>query len=334
MSDPKLTVFMPMYNSARYVAETIDSVLKQTFTDFEFLIIDDGSTDDSVAVVSQYTDPRIRLERNPQNLKLAKTRNRGLELARGEYIAFIDSDDICQPERLALQVAYLDTHPEIGVCGTWFTTFGECKPETVRVPADPQRIKTELWFDSMIPNTTAMIRKSWFKDLRYDETLLYYAEDYDLWLRASCTMHLGNIPRSLVLVRMHQASIRGQEKERRRKEALRYVLNRYLDLRGVPRYAGDIDLYYAIHTFAFEPDLKVLKNIEVWLLHVLEWNKTAAAFDQQLLQRLFAVRWAECCLHATSLGSCVWQLYFKTSLRRYCSIVLTLRILVKALLRK
>lgn len=110
--NPKITVFMPMFNAEKFIGEAVDSILNQTFKDFELLIIDDGSNDQSREIVEKYQDSRIRLYVNERNRGLPYTRNRGLELARGKYLAVMDADDISDPYRLAKQWNYMENHPE------------------------------------------------------------------------------------------------------------------------------------------------------------------------------------------------------------------------------
>ncbi len=115
---PKVTVLTPVYNREQYIATAIESVLAQSFTDFELLLIDDGSTDGSAEILRSYTtDPRVRVVRNEQNLGIPQTRNRGIDLARGEYVAMLDSDDWAYPCRLETQVAFLDRHRDVAVVG-------------------------------------------------------------------------------------------------------------------------------------------------------------------------------------------------------------------------
>src|SRR5262249_35270201 len=122
---PKVTVVIPVYNREKYVRDAIDSILVQTFPDFELLVIDDGSTDRSREVVQSYHDPRIHLVCNGTNLGVPKTRNLGIQLARGEYLAFLDSDDWAYPERLGKQVAFLDSHPDYAAVGAWIAWMDE-----------------------------------------------------------------------------------------------------------------------------------------------------------------------------------------------------------------
>jgi glycosyltransferase involved in cell wall biosynthesis len=116
---PRISVVMSVYNGEKYLRQAIESILQQTYTDFEFIIIDDGSTDSSREIIQSYDDKRIRLVINEQNIGLTKSLNKGIRLAKGEFIARMDADDISLPQRFEKQVAYLDSHPEVGVLGTY-----------------------------------------------------------------------------------------------------------------------------------------------------------------------------------------------------------------------
>ncbi|MFS8652378.1 MAG: glycosyltransferase family 2 protein, partial [Caldibacillus sp.] len=134
MSDPFVTVFMPVYNSGKYLVEAIESILRQTYRNLELLIVDDGSTDHSIEIIKTFADPRIRLIKNDQNRGIPFTRNVGLKEARGKYLAIMDSDDISHPERIERQVAYLENHPAIDVAGTFYVQFSENRKKKVAVP--------------------------------------------------------------------------------------------------------------------------------------------------------------------------------------------------------
>jgi len=118
MKEPKVTVLMPVYNGEKYLNEAIDSILGQTFKDFKFLIINDGSTDGTADILKSYKDSRIKVTNNEKNIGLTKSLNKGLKMAKSEYIARMDADDISLPTRLQKQVEFMDSHPKVGVCGT------------------------------------------------------------------------------------------------------------------------------------------------------------------------------------------------------------------------
>jgi glycosyltransferase involved in cell wall biosynthesis len=144
----RITVLMPVYNGEKYLREAIDSIFNQTFTDFEFLIVDDGSTDNSVEIINSYQNSRINLVKNDKNEGLVYTLNRGLSLAKGEYIARMDCDDISLPERLKKQIDFLDSNSEIAVVGTWIKVINEKEePQTTwQYPLKPLEIQWNLYF--------------------------------------------------------------------------------------------------------------------------------------------------------------------------------------------
>jgi len=203
----KVSVLMAVYNGEKYLREAIDSILSQTFTDFEFIIVDDGSTDASVEIINTYLDRRIRLVRNDRNLGLAVSLNKGLDIALGEYVARMDCDDISLPVRLATQVAYMDAHPEVGACGTWAIDIDATGKE-IRERKTPvgKQLENRYWIPSPIIHPSAMIRFAELTDLRYDSEIRY-AQDYDFWLRIRARYQLSNLSKYLLLYRVHNESV-------------------------------------------------------------------------------------------------------------------------------
>ncbi len=185
---------MTVYNGARFLRAAIDSVLRQTYTDFELLVIDDGSTDDSCRIVRDFSDPRIRLVENGANLGIPATRNRGLQLARGEYLAILDSDDVALPQRLTRQVALLDARPEIAVVGSWCAWVDEHgrRMRTVkRRLTRPADIRAAMLFHCPLQNSSVMGRTALLKHYGYRHEFSI-GEDYDLWARISADHVLMN----------------------------------------------------------------------------------------------------------------------------------------------
>ena len=159
---PRVTVLMSVYNGQGFLRQAIQSILNQTFTDFEFLIIEDGSTDATVEIVRSFPDQRIKLCLNGSNIGLISSLNQGLSLATGEYIARMDADDISLSTRLERQVAFMDAHPSVGVCGSWLETFGIPPKSRWCPPADDAQIRCEHLFHSVIYHPTVILRKDFF----------------------------------------------------------------------------------------------------------------------------------------------------------------------------
>jgi glycosyltransferase involved in cell wall biosynthesis len=205
---PLVSVLMPVYNGAEYLNVAIDSILNQTFTNFEFLIINDGSTDDTESIVLSYTDPRIRYIKNEHNIKLIATLNKGILLAKGKYIARMDADDISLPNRLAEQINFLEKNPQVGLCGTFMKTLGNTKDYTIGYQVNSDNIKFRLLFDTHFPHPAAVLRKSVLDEFKLEyEAEFIHVEDYVLWNRMAEHTELAIIPEVLVIKREHENQI-------------------------------------------------------------------------------------------------------------------------------
>jgi glycosyltransferase involved in cell wall biosynthesis len=312
MTTPKITVLMPVYNAGIYLREAMDSILSQTFTDFEFLILDDGSTDNSAEIVRSYSDPRIRFVQNERNLKLAATLNKGLELAQGEYVARMDADDISLPERFARQAAYLDIHPEIGIVGTWAWAFGEARFKLLS-PADPEGIRAKLLFDSALVHPSVLMRRSSLLThaLAYRE--FYPMDDYELWQRAARLFPIANIPEYLIQYRISCGSaFFGAEWETQRK--IYAQLDRAaLPFLGIEPTPAELD----IHCYLRRPVTDRRNEAEAWLLKLAEANRRTAYYDSAAFAAMLHERWLIVCdSQRMGLPAARWLRYARSPLTR------------------
>lgn len=216
---PKITVLMPVYNCELYIKEAMDSILNQTYTDFEFLILDDASTDQTVALIKTYVDSKIKLIEKPVNTGYTNSLNQGLQLAKGEYIARMDADDISLPERLAKQVAFLEANPEIILCGSCYSIIGSEK--VIEVPENNNEIKVALLRGNCMVHPSVMMRKQVL-----DTFLVVYdvskepAEDYDLWVRLVAIGKLHNLKEVLLNYRVHITQVSQKRKQQQIASAL------------------------------------------------------------------------------------------------------------------
>ena len=207
MKDPLVSVVMSVYNDEVYLSDSIDSVLNQTFPNFEFLIINDGSTDLTELIIQSYDDPRIKLINNAKNLGLTKSLNIGLGLAKGKYVARMDGDDLSYKERFQLQFNFLEKNTDIDVCGTWFESFG-IKSGVVKYPQYNNQIKATLFFCDCICHPSVFIRKESLDkyQIKYNEEFTF-AQDYELWCRESKRLSFANIPQVLLKYRTHSKQV-------------------------------------------------------------------------------------------------------------------------------
>lgn len=233
---PRVTVLLPVLNAAPFLQRTLDSILDQRFRDFELLAIDDGSTDGSIAILKSCRDPRLRTVEHGRNQGLIATLNEGIEAARGTYIARMDADDLMHPDRLALQVEYLDAHRDVAVLATCVELINADGEVTGQWDVDRSAMdEHDIW--AMLPRTnciahpSVMMRRSALGDLRYSPDQKG-AEDWDLWLRMrSRGLLIAKLPQALLQYRVHAGSIMGGSKRDRPYE-LRLLRTRWRFLRS------------------------------------------------------------------------------------------------------
>jgi glycosyltransferase involved in cell wall biosynthesis len=204
MNMPKVSVILPVYNGLPYLEAAIDSVLRQTFRDFELIIINDGSTDAYASIVDNFQDPRIRFFEQ-KNIGLAATLNRGISLSNGEYIARQDQDDVFFSMRLQKQVAYLDANPDVGMVGTFAEILVGNEPTNRMLlhPTDDASIRFGLLFDNYFVHSSVMLRRSVLETVGVysEDKSRQPPEDYELWSRVMRTHKLANLPEVLMAYR-------------------------------------------------------------------------------------------------------------------------------------
>lgn len=212
---PQVSVFMAAYNAADYIKQAIQSVLNQTFNDFELIIVNDGSTDNTVDIIKSFDDKRIILVNNDQNKGLVYTRNLALKYATGKYLAIHDSDDISIPTRLEIQVNKLENEPNLAVIGSRALIIdknGILTGEKLDVINGSDYIKSILFFENTFVHSSIMMRTSVFKEVNGYETYPG-AEDYDIFLRISLLYPLDNLEEYLVQYRIHSTNFSIIEKQ-------------------------------------------------------------------------------------------------------------------------
>lgn len=189
----RIGVLMPVYNAAPFLEEAIDSILNQTYKEFDFYIINDGSIDNSEAIIESYQDDRINYLKNDTNRGLVYTLNRGLNEIRNEFVVRMDSDDIAMPQRFELQIKYMDANPEVMASGTQIQYFGQSDAQPI-FPLTHNELKAKLILAHGIVHPTAIYRKEFIDEnkIRYEEEF-YFIEDYNFWLKVSKSGRLGNI---------------------------------------------------------------------------------------------------------------------------------------------
>jgi glycosyltransferase involved in cell wall biosynthesis len=273
MAHPLVSVVMPAFNSSRYIAEAISSVLAQTHKKLELIIINDGSTDDTANVVSSFRDERVKLFNLKKNFGLAAARNEGLAHANGEFVAWLDSDDIAHPKRLIRQLDFFARNPNVGICGTWVLPFGDQSSAVWRYPRNPIYIRSEMLFDDPVATSSVTMRRKVLKDL--DDVFrpnFAPAEDYDLWERLARSWGVANIPKVLTRYRIHatQTSSLDSVKQHR---AIKEIQVRQLTELGISPSPEEWRIHLALGiqwgTGLMGSDLEA---VEDWVMRLKEAN--------------------------------------------------------------
>ena len=203
---PLVSILMPVYKTAPYLREAMDSMLSQTFADFELIVLNDCSPDNAEEILDTYDDPRIVRYKGEKNAGLSNVLNVGIGMARGKYIARMDSDDISSPQRMQVQVDYLETHPEVDLVSVGMQLFGAREATWIR-EQNVEKVKIEALFHSPVLHASSVWRKDSFEKhgLRFRQEMVP-AEDYDLWTRAMLKgLKLVNLPEVLYEYRIHEA---------------------------------------------------------------------------------------------------------------------------------
>lgn len=260
---PEITVLMPTYNCELYIKEAIDSILNQTYPNFEFLILDDASTDGTVSIIKSFDDSRIKLIEKPLNTGLSISLNLGLKLAKGKYIARMDGDDVSLPERFAKQVAFLEENLDIVLCGSWFNIIDS--DAVKKLPENNEAIRLALLRGNCIAHPSVMMRKQILDELPvvYD-ALKEPAEDYDLWVRLLSLGKLHNLQEALLNYRMYAAQVSHKRAEEQKKRVIetKFAL---VNLLGIVWDAGEHEVFEKFlteNTIINFREIKIFKRVQ------------------------------------------------------------------------
>jgi len=318
---PKVTVLIPVRDRERYIPAAIESVLGQTMVDLELLVVDDASSDASCQAVLAYADPRVRLVRNETHLGIPATRNRGIDLARGQYVAFLDSDDTARPERLEKQVAFLDAHPAHAAVGAWIEWMDEQGRPLGRVKRKATRaedIAAERLFRTCLENSASTARAELLRKYRHRE---HYelGSDYDLWARIAADHKLSTLPEVLVYRRSHSGRTTRGKVERIKGLRLEIFAEQLAGL-GVAFESEDLERHYLLrrmHKTEFRPDAAYLAWAGSWLSRLAQANASRGCYPEPEFTRVLAGFWLKACWFATpALGVGAWRSFWSSPLRR------------------
>ncbi len=311
-----VTVVMSVYNGERYLRQAIDSILSQTYQNFEFVIIDDGSNDNSAASIKSYTDSRISFIQNKNNIGLANSLNHGLALAGGNYIARMDADDVSLPGRLEKQVLFLDTHPSVGICGTWVETIGEPAGHIWSYPTDDAAIRSLMLFESALSHPAAMLRRAAFESANLQYNPDYQrAQDYELWVRAANHTVLANLAEVLLYHRLHSKAVGQQFLEEQIAFAWRVRLGQ-LRRMGIEPTEWESTLHQQLSMWQFQVTREFILKTDTWLQRLQAANMKYGLYPFAAFNKVLSCRWWSVCNSATRLGWWTWHIFSRSPLSK------------------
>jgi hypothetical protein len=300
---PTVSVIMPAYNAERFLAEAIDSVLAQTYPDWELLLLNDGSTDGTRAVAQQFADPRIRLVDNSDNLGLTRTLNRGIELAQGRYLARLDADDVAYPARLATQVTLMEQRPAVALCGTWADEIDAAgKPVgAMQLAVADAEIPALMLFHNCFYHSTVMLRASYARQL-YDPAFPIQ-EDYEFWVRLGQQAPLALLPQRLVGYRIHGGNVTITKREAAQHHTQLILARQLTRLLGQAPTPAELALHQQVghHDLGHGPAF--FQAAAQWLARLQLANHQQRQFAPAPFSGLLGRRWGSLCAHFVGLGA-------------------------------
>lgn len=302
MEQPLVTVFIPMYNCEQYISQSLESIINQTYSNLEILIIDDGSTDKTMEIVNSYRDNRIRLIKNKENKGIPYTRNLALLESTGIYMAIMDADDIALPNRIEKQVEFMEENKDIDALGSLFETFsestnikrkfkkiiGKVKMNQPKSMAS-EEIKAGLIFSNRIGNPTALIRLETIKKYNLSYNLDYFvAQDYDMWVQLSKVGRLFILPEVLLKYRFGHSNITKKSKVNKLLKRKRIIDSIHKDILNYYKFELTEEEIKVFNEFFGDDDSQskindsTLDNLPKLLAKILKQNRDNRLFNEQL----------------------------------------------------
>lgn len=329
-NSPFVTVLLPAYNAEKYLIQSIDSILNQTYSNFEFLVINDGSSDSTEDIILSYTDSRIRYVKNDMNCRLIANLNRGIEMANGKYIVRMDADDISMPTRISEQVEFMENNEEFAVAGSWVEEIPSEKK--INFETNPSKLKLLMLFSCRINHPSVIMRTSFLKEnnLKYNSQALH-AEDYALWLDIYRSGgKIGMVPSYLLQYRTHEnnigvkhADIQKLATYNYRKENLQQFVEKF-DERTYRLFNHFLSVtnneyfrFYDESLFKEEEDFVLLSDFLLQLITANFVKKIIEPTD--VLSQFMAQKWLIFCQENSAVGYHAYSSFFGKNFQRYIS---------------
>lgn len=315
MKVPEISIIMSVYNAENFLQESISSILSQNFIDFEFIIVNDGSTDKSLQLINQIakTDNRIVVI-NQENLGLAMALNNALRISRGKYIARMDADDIALNNRLKIQAEFLQKNSEIDIVGSFVHAFGDNKNRIWKFPVTKEDCDVAMLFLNPLAHPAVMFRKSIVTSVGYYNTTFEYDQDYEFWARSSAYHRIANITRALLKYRIHEAQMGSVFSRSTRVKSQIRTQEFLLKKMGMNPSSNDMKIHSLLaNSYRLEFDLPVDTEIlEVAKIHIgkiIDKNAVTKRYNHQALIKCCLMHFRSLCLYTANLGKEVYIQY-------------------------
>jgi glycosyltransferase involved in cell wall biosynthesis len=290
---PLVSIVLPVFNGEKYLKESLDSVIAQSYQNWELVIINDGSTDGTENLILNYKDERIKYFPNDGNKGIIFSLNRGLRESKGEYIARLDSDDIALPFRIEKQVDFMSGNPDYTLCGTYFKTIDSKGKllKNVAFPSNNRDAQSYLLLHNCFCHSAIMMRSHIAKDLQYDEKF-QICEDYDLWYRISRLGKILNLPEYATLYRVHDNNMSTRKSEIMFSHVHK-INKRILDDLGIEYTENELHahsnaLCYNASFFTNPEKLQILEN---WMLKLYSYLKKNGHYNAFLCYKILVEKW-------------------------------------------
>ena len=297
---PRVSVIMGTYNGAAHLEQAVGSVLGQSLTDLELIVVDDGSEDSTHEILSRVADrdQRVRWVANDENMGLSYTLNRAITMASGERIARMDHDDSCHRRRLDTQDRFLSANPDLSICGSWVRITGADRGYVLSYPTGRDCVSSSVLFTNPLAHPSVMITRRAIEDpeFRYDESV-GAGQDYELWSRMLAKYQADNVPRALIKYRIHEESVTNRDASASWGRRLE-IQKRLLENLGAAVEDGSLERHARIGNgdgFRAEEDLQAALD---WLQHLLELNNHRGIYSEDSLRAAISFCWYRTCLNS------------------------------------
>lgn len=288
-----ISVILPVFNQEKYIGEAIESILNQSYQEFELVIVNDHSTDRTSEIIKNYQDSRIRTFTTKKNLKLATLLNTYITKCKGKYIARMDADDLSMPNRLETQLSFLENNPEVDLVGGYTELFGHKAGKIWKYPLEHESIKTQLLFSNPISHPVAMFRKSsWIKkNIAYDAHFFRY-QDYKLWTEAIDLLIFANIPEVLIKHRVYKDQLddyySSVEKNNLRLQIWKSILEKKLNIKPTSK---QLKIHSHLADLSIPTSDYSIDDYYDWISRLQSANQKTKYYNQKELEQTLETFW-------------------------------------------